>query len=195
MSCRRWLKKMRIFFCLFQLFSSFMFRFSCILRHLIHSRSEWSRLAALWLSAGHCSRHFCWLVHWLNHCFIRTIISNQAGFFSGKARKSVDGEREEGPPDHKLAMTKASDSLTESMKQFLRTPKTLYLSAIWSLYNRRYFSPFKLQKRESKRVRRAYLVLHSLLKLGFAYPPTQAFLGEFVFHPSPQKKTRFSSLP
>ena len=122
MSCRRWPKKMIIFFCPFKLFSSFMFRFSCILRHLIHSRSEWSRLAALWLSAGYqagyCSRHFCWLVHWLNHCFIRTIISNQAFFFSGKARKSVDGEREEGPPDHTLAMTKASDSLTESMKQF-----------------------------------------------------------------------------
>ena len=45
--------------------------------------------------------------------------NQQSGvFFSGKARKSVDGEREEGPPDHTLAMTKASDSLTESMKQF-----------------------------------------------------------------------------
>lgn len=100
--------------------------------------------------------------------FYKDFNQQSGGFFSGKARKSVDGEREEGPPDYKLAMTKASDSLTESMKQFFRSPKTLYLSAIWSLYNRRYFSPFKLQKRESKRVRRAYLVFHSLLKLGFA---------------------------
>ena len=46
--------------------------------------------------------------------------NQQSGVFfgGGKARKSVDGEREEGPPDHTLAMTKASDSLTESMKQF-----------------------------------------------------------------------------
>jgi len=38
-------------------------------------------------------------------------------FFQGKARKSLDGKREEGPPDRTLTMTKASDSLTESMKQ------------------------------------------------------------------------------
>ena len=122
----------------------------------------------------------CWISGWIlfatfllisslaESLFYKDYNQQSGGFFFGKARKSVDGEREEGPPDYKLAMTKASDSLTESMKQFFRSPKTLYLSAIWSLYNRRYFSPFKLQKRESKRVRRAYLVLHSLLKLGFA---------------------------
>ena len=88
--------------------------------------------------------------------FYKDYNQQSGGFFFGESAKVGGRVREEGPPDHKLAMTKASDSLTESMKQFLRTPKTLYLSAIWSLYNRRYFSPFKLQKRESKRVRRAY---------------------------------------
>lgn len=45
--------------------------------------------------------------------------NQQSGDFGGGggARKSVDGKREEGPPDRTLTMIKASDSLTESMKQ------------------------------------------------------------------------------